>query len=323
MGLLDLFKKKTVSVTFETVANSVSSYNPWDEKKNNSNSDYATANFLNMLSSQASPIKASADDYPRYLSYDLEISDPIKKHKELLKEGYLREASAAEVLNTFKVADLKSILDVNGLPAKGKKAELIKVVESIDPSALKLPIMYCVSEKGLAFMEQNNDLIKLFRNPYNITYEEYIATKNNRAISYNDVVWGIFNRREMFAGNSYGAKRINEYHRAKFLKSEGNFVEALRYYIHTLFFDLNDPSRIIPDWAKKDWDGYVSQINPEILESIFELKANYMPKMAEECYTYLEPSKILVKKKDFALLLNDIFEAKQIDVKNYLPKGCR
>jgi hypothetical protein len=257
------------------------------------------------------------------VSYDLGINDPIKKHKELLNAGYLRKATAAEILSTYKVAELKSILETNGIPAKGKKAELIQLAESIDPASLKLPVMYCVSEKGLAFMEQHSDLIKLFRNSYNITYEEYISTKNNRNVSYNDIVWEIFNRREMFAGNSYGSRRNNEYHRAKFLKSEDRFVDSLRYYIHTLFFDLNDPSRIIPVWAKKDWDGSVDQIGPEILENIFELRANYIPKMAEECYSYLEPSKILVKKKDFARLLNDIFEAKQIDVKNYLPKGCR
>lgn len=321
MGLFDIFKKKPI--TFETTVHSNSSYNPWDKTKGNASNDYATANFLHMLSAQASPIKNLPDDYPRYLSYDLKITDPVKKHKELLKVGYLRESTASEILSTFKVADLKAVLESNGLPAKGKKAELIQMAESIDPTALDLPVMYCVSEKGLDFMAQNDDLIKLFRNPYNITYEEYITTKNNRNISFNNVVWEIFNRREMFAGNSYGSKRNNEYHRAKFLKSEGQFVESLRYYIHTLFFDMNDPSRIIPDWAKKDWDGSVSQISPEILENIFELRANYMPKMAEECYDHMEPSKILVKKKDFARLLNDIFDAKQIDAKKYLPKGCR
>ena len=321
MGLFDLFKKKPI--TFETIEVSKPSYNPWDKEKGNASNDYATANFLHMLSSQASPIRRTPDEYPRYLSYDLKITDPIKKHKEFLKDGYLREATAIEILSTYKVAELKSILETSGIPAKGKKSELIQLAESMDPASLKLPAMYCVSEKGMAFMEQHSDLIKLFRNPYNITYEEYITTKNNRNISYNDVIWGIFNRREMFAGNSYGSRRNNAYHRAKFLKAEERFVDSLRYYIHTLFFDMNNPIRIVPDWAKKDWDGSVDQIGPEILENIFELRANYTPKMAEECYGYLEPSKILVKKKDFARLLNDIFEAKPIDAKNYLPKGCR
>lgn len=321
MGLFDMFKKKPV--TFEIVENSKPSYNPWDKERGNSSNDYATANFLHTLSFRAFPIQSTPDGYPRYVSYDLKINNPIKMHKELLKAGYLREANTTEILSTFKVADLKSVLEANGLPAKGRKADLIRMAESIDPAALKLPVMYCVSEKGLAFMEQNADLIKLFRNPYNVTYEEYITTKDNRNISYNDVIWEIFNRREMFAGNSYGSKRMNEYNRAKFLKSEGRYVDSLRYYIHVLFFDMNDPSRVIPDWAKRDWDGSADQIGSEILESIFELRANYMPKMAEECYTFIEPSKILVKKKDFARLLNDIFEAKQIDVRNYLPKGCR
>lgn len=321
MGLFDIFKKK--SITFEITENPQPAYNPWDKGKGNSNNDYATANFLHMLSSRASSIRNTPDEYPRYVSYDLNINNPIKKHKELLKAGYLREAGTSEILSTLTVADLKSLLEANGLPTKGKKAELIRTAESIDPAALTLPAMYCVSEKGAEFMEQNADLIKLFRNPYNVSYEEYITTKNDRNISYNDVIWGVFNRREMFAGNSYGARRTNAYDRAKFLKSESRYVESLRYYIRVLFFDMNDPSRVIPDWAKQDWDGSVDQIAPGLLENIFELRANFMPKMAEECYALLDPSKILVKKKDFAQLLNDIFEAKQIDVRNYLPKGCR
>lgn len=321
MGLFDIFKKKPI--TFETIECSVPSYNPWDKKAENPNNDYVKANFLHMLSFEPSEIRATPDSYPRYLSYKLEITDPVKMHKELLKEGYLRKATVAEILNTFKVVDLKALLESHGLAAKGKKAELIRTAESIDPATLKLPVLYCVSEKGLSFMEQNADLIKLSKNPYNVTYEEYITTKNNRNIGFNDVIWGVFNRREMFAGNDHWSKRSNEYNRARFLKSEKRYDESLRYYIHTLFYDMNNPLRVIPDWAKKDWDGSVEQIAPEILESIFELRAYYMPKMAEECYSYLEPSNILVKKGDFARLLGDIFEANKIDAKNYLPKGCR
>lgn len=184
--------------------------------------------------------------------------------------------------------------------------------------------MYSLSDKAVAFMAENEDLLKLYRNPYSVTYEEYIATKDGREdLSYNDIIWGVLNRREMFSENRFCDKRRNAYDRARFLRAEGRSQEAMRYFVHTLFYDLNDPSRIIPKWAKKDWDGSVTQVQRDVLESIFELKEFYLPKMTAECYSSVDTSKILVKRKNFERMLDDIFGAKQIDAKNYLPKGCR
>lgn len=326
MGLFDILKKKQPKVTFETIVSEKSEYNPWDKKNANSKTEYSKANFLHLFSGSPRRLPKTPDDFPRYVSYDMGISDPIKFFRELLKDGYLQKASAIEILNTMKVAELKKILSDNGIDAKErKKADLIsKIDASLSPEQLSLPEMYITSEKAAAYLEKHDDLIKLFRNPYGVTYEEYISTKGDQNhLRYNDVVWAVFNRREMFSINNYNAKRQNEYNRAVFLKSENNLQESLRYYIHTLFYDVNDPMRIVPDWAKKDWDGSVSQISPQILESIFELRSEFVPKMAEECYSYIEPQKILVRKNVFAQLLKDIFDAKQIDIKNYLPKGCR
>lgn len=326
MGLFDIFKKKQPKITFETITNEVSQYNPWDKANGNNANDYSTAVFLNLLSGHPRRYPLSPDDFPRYVSYDLGISDPIKFFQKLLKDGYLRKATSTETLATLKVDELKNILAKSGIEAKErKKADLISKIEvAIPHDQMSLPELYAVSDKASDFLEQHADLIKLFRNPYGITYEEYIATKADReTASYNDIVWAIFNRREMFSNRSHRAKRQNEYHKAIFLKSENNLQESMRYFIHTLFYDLNDPNRIIPDWAKKDWDGNVMQIEPQILENLFELKGFFIPKMAEECYSYIEPSKTLVKKNDFARLLKDIFDAKQIDLKHYLPKGCR
>ena len=294
MGLLDLLKKKPV--TFKTVENPKPSYNPWDKSKGNSNKDYATANFLHMLSFQANPIKAKADDYPRYVSYELKINDPIKKHKELLKAGYLRESTAAEVLGTFKVADLKAILEANGIPPKGKKAELIQAAANLDPAALKLPVMYCVSEKGLDFIKQNEDFIKLHLNPYEISFEEFITAKSNAHphFKFNDIIWFIFNQREMsFPVDAYGLKRNNRLHMAMFLKSENRLKDSLYHYIEVLYYDINNPSFDV--------------IAPKIKEAIYELKDHYTDEMVSKCYSriYL-PNKI--PQESFMFILNGIFQ---------------
>lgn len=328
MGLFDLFKRKSdkkPNITFETLISNHGECNPWDKKQGNDKNDYTTVIFLHMLSSKPHQFPKSPDDFPRYVSYDLDIHDPIKFFAEMLKNGFLQKATTADTLKTLKVAELKQILIDNGIEAKDRsKAALISKIENLVPDdKLKCPEMYSVSDKGVSFIERNADLLKLFRNPCGVSYAEYIAVKANREyLSYNDVIWGVLNRRDMLSYD-YTSKRQNEYHRAVFLKDEKRMDEALRYFIHTLFYDLNNPTRIIPDWAKKDWDGEVLQISPDVLENIFELKEFYVPKMAEECYSLFDLPRILVKEKTFAQLLSDIFNAQNIDAKDYLPKGCR
>lgn len=297
MGLLDAFKKKPVS--FKATVNSNASYNPWDKAKGNSSKDYATANFLHMLSFQANPIKAKADDYPRYVSYELKINDPIKKHKELLKAGYLREATTVEALGTFKLADLKAILESNSIPAKGKKADLIQAAASLDSAALKLPMMYCVSEKGLDFMKQNEDFIKLHSNPYGISFEEFINAKNTASpyLKFNDIIWFIFNQREMsFRIDDYGSKRNNSLHMAMFLKSENRLVDSLLHYIEVLYYDINNPA--------------FDTIAPKIKEAVYELKDHYTDEMVERCYSriYL-PNRI--PQEAFKFMLAGIFQGEK------------
>lgn len=330
MGLFDfLFKSKPkVSVSFQETPHTKANYDPWDKKKGNSNTDYSNAVFLNSLSYKPSMIPKSPDDCPRYFSYNLGIHDPIAKYKEFIKMGYFRDAEAAEILNTYKVPELKEILEKNGLSASSrKKSDLIdRILECVTPSSMNLPNMYCVSDQGLAYLEEHQDLVQLHRNPYGITYDEYITTKKAIGATssrYNDVIWAVFNRREMFSGGSHGAKRNNAYNRAKFLQSENKKQESLRYYIHAMYYDINDSIRIVPDCLKKDWDGHVSQLPPALLEAIFELQEFYSSSMVDECYKELHVAKVLITRKNFERLLKDIIAGNEIDLRNYIPKGLR
>ena len=328
MGLFDfLFKsKQKVSVTIQETPHTNSNYEPWDKMKGNSKTDYSNAVFLNAFSHKPTMIPKSPDDCPRYVSYNLGIHDPIEKYKEFIKLGYFRDADAAEILNTYKVPELKEILEKNGLSASArKKADLIsQIVECVSTSNMNLPPMYCISDQGQAYLEEHKDLIKLHRNPYGITYDEYIATKQAVGHSrYNDIIWAVFNRREMFAGGSHSTIRRNAYDRARFLQSENRHQESLRHYIHAMYYEINDPIRIIPDCVKADWDGYVSQLSPGILEAIFELQEFYSVGMVDECFNGLYVPKILISRKNFERLLGDIFAGNKIDIRNYIPKGLR
>lgn len=330
MGLFDLFKKKP-KITIETKVRAnekEAHYDPWDKTKENSNTTYANVVFLYMLSHRPNLISKKADDFPRYVSYQWGIHDPIRKQNDLLRNGMLREATASEILCTYKVDELKAILEAHGLQTKGRKAELItRISESVNSKDLHLPAMCCVSDDGLAFIEQNKDLIELSRNPYGITYDEYIATKKNSPshLSYSDILWGVLNRRETFA-SSYADKQFNAQNRAKFLRNEGKLVGALEHYIYVLFYELNAPSRVIPESIKKYYEKdeiQPQQISKDILESIYQLQDNFMPEMIERCYSRIDVPNVLIKRKNFERLIADIFASKQIDVRNYLPNGLR
>lgn len=291
MSLLSLFgsKKRKSDISFEFVEHDVSSYTPWDEHSINSDNDYANVNFLHMFSHGANQIRSTPDEYPRYVSYDLGIHDPVRKHKEFLNNGYLTEATASEVMSTLSASELKSIAETHGLSPKGKKADILSRIEASVPlDTLDLPTMYVVSEKGTGFINEHPDLVKLFRNPYNISYEEYMSAKNEfgQDRSYNDIVWYIFGKRE----REGAPKRNIALYRATFLKRENRFADSLYQYIVVLFYDVND-----------DFD----EIAPGIRSAIYEMKEYFSPEMVARCYDRIDIKK-KVSKASFEAVVDSV-----------------
>lgn len=173
MGLFDFLKKKneepkatiTVKASVQTA-----------DRSHYANTEYAHAVFLQMLSHKPQAVLENPSHYPGYLNYRLGIQDPIGKHNELIKKGYLRKATPMEVIDTYKVPELKKLLEDHGVDPKGRKRVdlLQKIQDNIDVNALELPQLYCVSEKGLAFMAEHDDLIKLFGNNYAIQTSSFL-----------------------------------------------------------------------------------------------------------------------------------------------------
>lgn len=165
MGLFDLFKRKRtakssqseVMVSFE-MPKSTHNYNyPWDKRRPSSNSDYSNAHFLCHFK-KPHLLSDDPNQFARSVSYSLHIYDPIKRRNELLKKGFLRLSTPEEILSTHKVAELKEILEKNGQPTTGTKAELIpRIITSIDVKRLKLQPMCQLSKKGYDFINKVND----------------------------------------------------------------------------------------------------------------------------------------------------------------------
>lgn len=307
MGLFDFLKKKKEEqksfVATNTNANHAG-FDPWSKETSNvktqyRDTDYSNAVFLNMLSRKPTAIGSTPDAYPRYVSYKLGIIDPISKHRELVQNGFLRNAMPMEILDTFKVPELKDILDQYGIVTKSKKRAdlLLDIQNNIDINLLTLPLLYCVSEKGQDFMEQHEDLIKLFNNRYSISLEEYQVAKASAdpQMRYNDIIWMIL--------NSKMADRNNALYRAQFLQDENRLVDALSWYLTVLYYDVNE-----------DCD---DELAPGIVKEILSLKEHFNNEMIDRCFCRVVLRKLKVSNAAFTKLVDDLFAGSEINLKNY------
>lgn len=304
---MSLFKRKKknieaeVSVTFTETMFTYNDYTPWDTSKKNADNDFANSIFMGMYSYKPRSFPKSPDDYPRYVSYELGIYDPIRKFKDLLSAGFIEVAHERAALSTYKVAELKDILEAHNLSTKGKKDDLIdRIINDVNLDSLSLPSYYTLSEKGFTFIKENDDLIKLHNNPYNISYEEYIETKQSYPfpMKYNDLVWAIFNKREMnFSVCDHGLRRNNALHRAMFLKKENRLVDSLFNYVLVLFYDLN----IL------EWDS----IAPEVQSAIYELQEHYIDTIVPKCYEHSFKPINKFQPSEFEEILKAIFDGQE------------
>lgn len=142
---------------------------------------YAKTVFLNALSDM-SPVK-KPENYQHYLKYECGIDDPVAYHKQMIDEGYLVRPSYAQILKSKKVTELKEILSNMGLVKSGTKDVLIKrIIESSSDQQIDNVMAdcngYALSEKGIQFLEENDDYLKLHRSKeYSIGVNEYEYNK--------------------------------------------------------------------------------------------------------------------------------------------------
>lgn len=135
--------------------------------------DFAKTIFLEGFLNKATTIP---DNYIVYLKYYCGITDGKKYFRQLMSEGFFREATSREVFNTIKVHQLKEICEQNNLRKSGKKAELIERLLNAGVAYYDfLPeIYYAATEKSYAFVAEHKDylLIKKYEK-WKIDWKEY------------------------------------------------------------------------------------------------------------------------------------------------------
>lgn len=114
--------------------------------------------FLNW-SKKGKKIDESNMDYPKYIKSLYPLERCSEYHRKIMTSGYLEKAQPEELLNTFKVQELKDILQERSLPIKGAKAVLIsRIIENMDISDLDLPEVYVPSKKGIDFLNLEGNI---------------------------------------------------------------------------------------------------------------------------------------------------------------------
>lgn len=188
--------------------------------------------------------------FPQFWYYQYAVSDPGKVLMSLSEKGFIRPETAAEALPRLTVAQLRELLASQGLPAKGKKADLVAFASAnVTPAALDGAVAtrkYTLTELGEAELKTNAYIPYLHSHKnLNISIWEMNKTIQSHPEHYwRDLVWGELQSQTLSAmkyiQNGNWSPYIHlKYQQADFLADEGKIKESLRTLLFTLHDQLN------------------------------------------------------------------------------------
>ena len=320
MGLFDLFSKKPKDS--KPINNNSSAKRPvilYDIPSStshefwggtDSNSDFSICNFLNYVN--AKPLGENNDSYARKVATLYGIHNPLKKHRELIDNGYLKLGSKYDCLNNMKTQQLKDILKSNELSVTGSKAALIqRIVDNIDLNTLHFQTIYVLSEKGTLYINQFIYYIEVEKYLHDgiFSLEEFEEEKKltpNR--STKDIVWSIYNKKSINYFKNYNQSFLRnlELCRYNLLISEKRDKEALLHVLTVLYYDINMPYNDITELC----------IAPGIIKYIQKLASDYTDSIVDEIYKTYVPM-VVFSCDTFKKIVSDIILGKKIDLSKY------
>ena len=130
----------------------------------------------------AEKYKTSETNFPGYLTYTYEVSNPLRTLKSLQSRGFLEVGSPVDVLPSFKLTELKEIAANIGITVKGKKADILSQLSEVDEAQLAQYV------KERSWKLTNTGRAALDRNPY----VSYFLAAHNYNLSQVDVdIWSV------------------------------------------------------------------------------------------------------------------------------------
>lgn len=132
---------------------------------------YRNIVFLNWCDKKG--LGLDADFYPDEIRYDLNIFLPHNRHKKFISLGLLQKHTYKDMLNSFKVTELREILRQNNLKVSGLKKDLVnRILKNTDLDDLELT--YTLTNKGKDLINRYYPFVKFYgRNDLNISLDNF------------------------------------------------------------------------------------------------------------------------------------------------------
>ena len=204
--------------------------------------------------------KTTETNYHAYLTYTYEIANPAKMLKSLQTKGFIEVGAAKDMLDKYKVPELKELASFLGITVKGKKADIISQLSEADEESLSQFVKertWKLTESGRAALNAN-PYIQYFleQHPYNVTEVGIdIWTVNKEFVKdpkrpYRDIIYRQLNDQMNKASIafqkgptsvSYNTHQYCDCYRlmSLFIEEEKSYIHAADLYFQYLFKRIN------------------------------------------------------------------------------------
>ena len=299
MGIFDFLKRRHLDAKSEVEVNA--NFTPVQATRSESYTrDEQIALFLHFMDGS---YPLSEEGYYNYnVRYHCgNVTNPNKLHKQLIQEGYFIHEPFEKVLNHYKVQELKDIAATYSINVKGlRKAQLVEVLSKMLPTDIRRSLVdesacYILSEKAYKYLENYKVLIYLVdHREFGISYSEFKDAERKFGGTYRDVIWRIFNDEmgKLIRSHNFSASCIVFESMARFLVEEEHFKEALRFYLLSLYFNVNRcsmQSLILAEMQCKNANKSFmmemidnDEFNISLAKRIVELADHYEPLIAQK-----------------------------------------
>lgn len=263
-------------------------------------------------------------------------------HKWLYEQGYLREATLSEALSLYKVSELKIILDSLGLKKSGNKSDLIdRITTVLDDDEKSRILSQCrhlfLTQKGLAFIDENSDYDMWHRKSYGVTFKEFNEHRilQGRKRQFYDTIFQALNEKAyVYQSKQYFSElEMIYYNLSEVLYDEGQYDLSLRYTILRLYFSTNLASHpycfdlsYIKHTGIKHQKEHIKACNDifcrSTLSRIVELKEYYNEHLLDIIYGYHILPYTLFEQSDLADAIHDLLSEVYFDSEYYIDYIC-
>lgn len=282
------------------------------------------------------------NEYSLYFEGRYGIVNISTLHKWLYEQGYFRKASLPEALGTYKIPELKTILESLGQKKGGNKDALIdRIVANINNEDKERILHQCehlfLTEKGLAFLQENDDYVMYHKKSYDVTFDEFNKhriVQGRKRLFYDTIFQALSEKAFTYQYNKWFSRLGMVYFcLSEVLYDEGRYDLALQNTLYRMYFSTNlswhtyyfDIGNVKRDGIKKIKDHIIAcndAFYDTDLKRIVELREYYNEQMLDVVYNLPILPYTIFDKSDLARVINDLLNEVYFDKNYYMNYIC-